>query len=223
MPKTFNVNVQLLGRLSMLNEAQQELMLRLAEQMQTTSSRRLYKTWRNMRYRCSNPKDRKYKYYGGRGIKVCEEWDSSFKAFESWALVNGYADDLTIDRINVNGDYEPKNCRWISMAEQQQNKRSNRSIKPTEECCKIRHTIPPEERGSKIQITTLNKDYIEKLIYCYEGDLDELAQKLGMTRRTLQKRRLVNDWWAPEIAALANIFHVSIDDLFIVDIQEETK
>lgn len=74
---------------------------------------RIYRTWVNMRARCSNPNDSKYHLYGGRGITVCKEWDD-FSVFENWAISNGYTDELTIDRINVNQNYEPNNVQFIS-------------------------------------------------------------------------------------------------------------
>lgn len=89
---------------------------------------RIYHIWYNMKRRCYNPKDRNYKNYGGRGIKVCDEWLNDFQAFYDWAMSNGYSDDLTIDRINVNGNYEPTNCRWATIAEQQANRRSKLEI-----------------------------------------------------------------------------------------------
>lgn len=87
------------------------------------SQSRIYITWRNMRVRCSNPKDKKFKDYGGRGIKVCEEWENSFEAFYSWAMANGYNDNLTIDRIDANGNYCPGNCRFITREENNKNRR----------------------------------------------------------------------------------------------------
>ena len=77
---------------------------------------RLYRTWINMRARCNNPKEPKYKLYGAKGIKICSEWNKYIN-FKDWALINGYSDNLTIDRINVKGNYEPSNCCFISIKE----------------------------------------------------------------------------------------------------------
>lgn len=83
---------------------------------------REHRIWIGMKSRCSNAKMNNYKWYGGKGIKVCKEWSEDFKTFYEWAHENGYQDNLTIDRIDGNGDYEPKNCRWITIQEQQRNK-----------------------------------------------------------------------------------------------------
>lgn len=88
----------------------------------------IIKKWRDMLNRCFNSKCADYKYYGGRGITVCIEWKNDFMSFYNWAIENGYKDDLTIDRIDVNGNYEPSNCRWVTKKEQQRNKRNNRYI-----------------------------------------------------------------------------------------------
>lgn len=87
---------------------------------------RLYNIYCNMKNRCYNVKQAEYSNYGGRGIKVCCEWRDSFIAFKDWAIANGYKEDLTIDRIDVNGNYEPSNCRWITKREQQFNKTNTR-------------------------------------------------------------------------------------------------
>lgn len=89
---------------------------------------RIYRTWKSIRQRCYYERNDHYKYYGARGIIVCEEWKKDFLSFYNWAMANGYRDDLTIDRINVNGNYEPSNCRWITLKEQNNNRRSNHLI-----------------------------------------------------------------------------------------------
>ena len=85
---------------------------------------RLFYTWQNMMRRCRDPKNKEYGNYGGRGIAVCDEW-KDFETFYAWATANGYTDELTIDRINNDKDYCPENCRFISIQEQQRNRRDN--------------------------------------------------------------------------------------------------
>lgn len=89
---------------------------------------RLYRIWVAMKQRCNNPNNESYKYYGERGIKVCDEWRKDFMVFYNWAMNNGYNDNLTIDRINVDGNYEPANCRWITYQEQARNTRKTKNI-----------------------------------------------------------------------------------------------
>jgi hypothetical protein len=85
---------------------------------------RLYVTWCGMISRCTNPKDLSYKYYGAKGVLVCDEWKTSYEAFSKWAKSSGYSDSLTIDRINPFGIYSPNNCQWKTIEEQQRNRRN---------------------------------------------------------------------------------------------------
>lgn len=89
------------------------------------SHSRLHNIWSGMKERCFNPQSYNYKNYGGRGITVCDEWKDNYISFRDWALSHGYSPDLSIDRIDVNGVYEPDNCRWATMKEQQTNKRNS--------------------------------------------------------------------------------------------------
>lgn len=88
---------------------------------------RLFKIWADMKTRCYNKNCKEYFRYGGRGITVCKEWSSCFKPFYDWAFASGYRDDLTLDRINVNGNYEPDNCRWANRTQQARNTRKQKN------------------------------------------------------------------------------------------------
>lgn len=92
------------------------------------SSENLYRRWQDMKQRCFNPHCRNYEHYGARGITVCPEWAGSdcFPAFRDWALANGYKRELSLDRIDNNGNYGPNNCRWVSVRLQNINKRPPR-------------------------------------------------------------------------------------------------
>lgn len=89
---------------------------------------RLYNIWSNMIARCYSQNASGYERYGGVGIRVCDEWRNSYKSFATWAREHGYSEDLTIDRIDSKGNYEPFNCRWATRVEQQNNRKVNRMI-----------------------------------------------------------------------------------------------
>lgn len=97
------------------------------------SKTRIYTEWQGIKSRCLYVNNDCYERYGGRGIKICDEWIESFESFRDWSFKNGYSDILTIDRINNNGNYEPGNCRWVDNKTQCNNRRSNIIIKYKDE------------------------------------------------------------------------------------------
>jgi hypothetical protein len=92
------------------------------------SKRRIHNIWCGMKARCYNPHVQCFSHYGGRGIQVCDQWLHDSKAFIDWSMSHGYTDELSIDRTDVNGDYEPDNCRWASKGEQARNTTQNHFI-----------------------------------------------------------------------------------------------
>lgn len=132
------------------------------------SDSRVYGIWRAMRSRCYLPSVKEYKNYGGRGITVCDEWRNDFQAFYDWAMANGYAEDLTIERKDVNGNYEPSNCRWVTNKEQQNNKRNNHLLEYNGEI----HTITEWS-----EITGIKKTTIERRINKYGWSIEKSLTK----------------------------------------------
>ena len=113
---------------------------------------RIYKIWDSMKQRCFNKNHSEYKNYGGRGITICDEWIQNFQSFYNWAMANGYRDDLTIDRKDVNGNYCPENCRWADDIVQHNNTRVNRYIEFKGET----HTMAEWARIKGMKYVTLN-------------------------------------------------------------------
>ena len=111
---------------------------------------RLYRIWSNMKTRCFNPNATRFEGWGGKGITICPEWKDDFLAFYDWSQSNGYSDELTLDRINPDGNYEPSNCRWVTYTEQNKNK----SCVPKYELDGIQFTQSDVERLFGVKRTT---------------------------------------------------------------------
>lgn len=116
---------------------------------------RIYEIWCGIKQRCYNKNDKSYSKYGGRGIFMCEEWKEDFLTFYLWSISHGYKDNLTIDRIDNNGNYEPNNCRWITHAEQQRNRTNNIFI----EKCGVNKTISEWALEMNVDVKTAYQRY----------------------------------------------------------------
>lgn len=172
---------------------------------------RLYRIWFDMRQRCSSDKSINWHLYGGRGIKVCDEWENNFVAFRDWALANGYDDSLQLDRIDNDGNYEPNNCKWSTRSEQGNNRRTcvyvtiDGETKTVVEWCRIYGVRPGTafsriERGWNPEVavktparakTILTKDDVEFIKKHYipedkEYGQESLARKFCVSVSTIQ-------------------------------------
>lgn len=132
---------------------------------------KIYQAWANMKQRCFNKNALEYNSYGGRGITVCDDWVKSSASFEKWALENGYAEGLTLDRIDVDGNYEPSNCRWIDQRRQLRNKRD---------------TIYIEYNGERKPLI----DFCEELGVPYDRAFDRIRRGKTDSSEILSKDKL---------------------------------
>lgn len=137
------------------------------------SKTKIYIKYQAMISRCKYPSNINYKAYGGRGIRVCDEWLKDFKVFYKWAMENGYKDGLTIDRINVDGNYEPSNCRFVPMSEQYNNRTDNHYLTYNGET----HSISEWSRITGINAGTI-KSRINTLHWSDEEAITKPAKKL---------------------------------------------
>lgn len=131
------------------------------------SKTNLFRRWAGMKQRCENINNNAFNDYGGRGIKICDEW-SSFENFRDWSLNNGYKPNLSIDRINVNGNYEPTNCRWATSETQANNRRDtvyltiNKARKTTKEWSN-EYSIKPATIKTRIKAGLIGEELLQPL------------------------------------------------------------
>lgn len=114
---------------------------------------RLYKIFSMMKDRCYNKNSKAYMYYGGKGVSICDEWLNDFQVFYNWAIQNGYNDNLTIERMDVNGNYEPNNCKWITQSEQTRNRTNTHFILFNDE----KYTLTELSNKLGVSRTTIRK------------------------------------------------------------------
>lgn len=167
------------------------------------SNSRLYNIYKNMLQRCYNPKKPKYPNYGARGIVVCDEWKDDYNVFKDWAINNGYRDDLTIERVDVNGNYEPNNCKWITNLEQMWNRTDTLWVmyKGKQYCMShilrelglLQHMSAIKKRmknGCDFE-KAVSTPFDRRMMITYNGvtkSIDEWAQFYGIKKHTLYRR-----------------------------------
>lgn len=145
---------------------------------------RLYGIWLNMRSRCLTETNLAYKNYGGRGIKICSEWEE-FEVFESWAKMNGYTDKLTIDRIDVNGNYCPANCRWVSRKVQNNNKTNS---------AYLTYGDVIKTRQEWAELYNLNVDHLRVLLGAFNDDLKFIIEEMLNKGYKQEKYQHLTKW-----------------------------
>ena len=185
--------------------------------------KRLYHVWISMKQRCFNPNSTKYKNYGARGIKVCDEWKNSYKAFEEWAYANGYDDNAqlnqcTIDRIDTNGNYGPSNCRWVNSKIQGNNKTDNRTIiidgvsHTMSEWCDIYH-ITPRQVDSRVRICgwSYEQAITTPIKKCGWQHSEEVSQKIRNRFLTYGNETKSLSEWARQLGTSESTLSARID------------
>lgn len=152
----------------------------------------LYRRWVGMKERCLNPNSTSYSLYGGRGIGICPEWHQ-FRSFAEWSEASGFKPELEIDRVDVNGNYEPANCRWITPQANVHNRRVTRLSYEVTHAVKILNAagLPP---SSIARITSISRDAVARIVsgdiwkesHATQADLDVYLKRLRAGDRNIQ-------------------------------------
>lgn len=148
---------------------------------------KLYQRWVSMKQRCRNPNNKCYKHYGGRGIKVCDEWNNSFESFFKWAHESGYDESLTLERIDNNGNYEPSNCKWVSMEEQSNNRRSSHYLQYNGQKMTISQWSKHTKINENVIYDRLNNNWPIGEVLGFEPHSYPRHYELGKYKHTLKK------------------------------------
>lgn len=166
--------------------------------------KRIWYIWNGVKKRCMFENDARYPQYGGRGIKMCEAWQESFDNFVEWALSNGYEDNLTIERIDVNGDYCPENCTWITRKEQANNKRDTIWVDYHGRHVQLKKLCTEKNLNYDAinnRIVALGWDHeraIDEPIKTNEGSLMSICTEKGMNYGTVRDRIVKLGWTMEE-------------------------
>lgn len=156
------------------------------------SKTRIYRIWQLMKRRCNSPTCKSYKDYGERGISICDEWND-FRNFKRWALEHGYADNLTIERIDVDGNYCPENCTWITIQQQERNRRNTVWITYDgqrmciTEACRLAGISVAGVRKREANGMDITEAIIKKNAQS-ENSLRQKVKKLGLKYSTVYQR-----------------------------------
>ena len=160
------------------------------------SNSRIYRIWKKMKERCTNTNSNNYAHYGGKGIKICDEWLNDFTEFYNWSMANGYTDELTIDRIDVSGNYCPENCRWVDMKTQQRNRTNNIQIEYQGKKMCLSEVAEKLGVNQKMIQNRYRRGYSEREM------LTLGTRKLRNEKKIINKKRKLTDDQAQEIRNL---------------------
>ena len=173
------------------------------------SIERIKRIYNNMKQRCYNPNNQLFAEYGARGISVCETWFNDIDSFVGWALSHGYQDNLSIDRKDVNGDYEPSNCRWATPFEQANNKRNTYGLgEKGQQQRKRNNNVNGKTRVITMRLTHDVADYIENRVKEENSSRGTVVENIVMSYQNIN---VVCEWCDID----AKEFSRQIEDLFM--------
>lgn len=183
-----------------------------ADTLSLEGERRLHAVYNGMKDRCYNPKSESYRYYGARGISMCDTWLNNYEEFRDWAVESWYVEDAprgacTIDRIDSNGNYEPNNCRWVDMKVQNSNRRGRRPNR--------RRNVGNKPSNVSSTIAENVRDSIYSFVEDNDMTVSELSRRIGISRSSLyEKMDGKRPWLLDEIITLASVMGCEEKDIW---------